>query len=284
MANVLITGGAGNLGRAVARNLVEDGNTVRIFDLASADFSFADGWDRINVAPGDIRNRADVEQACRGIDWVVHLAALIPPVSEERPDLARSVNVEGTRLLLEAMDSGACIVFASSTATYGVCRADVVTPDHPQDPIDVYGETKLLNEKDILAASRPAAILRISGIAVPALLEIPRPWFFAEDQRMEFAHIDDVATAVSRCVHKRETLGKILHIAGGASWRMKGRDYSRAICEAYEIPPEAASFLDEPNWPAWYDTEFSQGLLAYQNHTFDEFIASIRSLYLEAIG
>ena len=284
MAKILITGGAGNLGRTVARNLAENGHEIRIFDLATADFSFTESLKHIDVVTGDIQKKADVEQACRGVDWVVHLAAIIPPVSEERPDLSRGVNVDGTRLLLQAMEPDSRLVFASSTATYGVSQADEATVDHPQNPIDVYGETKLINERDILAASRPAAMLRISGIAVPALLEIPRPWFFAKNQRMEFIHLDDVATAVTRCVDNPETLGKIMNVAGGPSWRMTGADYSRAVCDAYELPPEAASFLEQPNWPTWYDTGLSRRLLDYQNHSFDDYIAAIRSLYLEAIA
>jgi nucleoside-diphosphate-sugar epimerase len=233
---------------------------------------------------GDLRDQAALSRACSGVEWVVHLAAIMPPASETNQDLARTVNIEGTRALLAVMPIATKLVLASSVASYGIAQREVAGIDHPQRPIDFYGHTKIQNERDVLSSGRPAAIMRISGISVPALLEIPRPWFFTRDQKVEFVHLFDAALAVANCVGNSTALSHIWQIAGGSAWRTTGQGYSDAICGAFDMPPESATFLDTPNWPAWFETAESQAKLSYQQHTFDDLIAELRQIYQEAIG
>jgi nucleoside-diphosphate-sugar epimerase len=284
MSIVAITGGAGNLGRQVAFLLARRGYVIRIFDLPEVDYDFASGQPGMEVIQGDLRDQSVLSRLCSGVDWVIHLAAIMPPLSEINQDLTRTVNIEGTRALLSAMQAGSKLVMASSVATYGVAQSEVVGLDHPQQPIDFYGQTKVQNEHDVLSSGIPAVILRISGISVPALLEIPRPWFFTQGQKVEFIHLHDAAMAVANCVGNASALGKIWQIAGGSTWRTTGQGYSDAICGAFDTPLETATFMDTPNWPAWYDTTESQAGLSYQQHTFDDFIAELQKIYQEAIG
>ena len=172
MSIVTITGGAGNLGRQVARLLVVRGYHVRLFDLPGIDYDFAVGQPGLEVMTGDLRDHTALSHACAGAEWVIHLAAIMPPVSETNQNLAQTVNIDGTRALLATMPVEAKLVLASSVATYGIAQREIVGLDHPQHPIDFYGQTKVQNEHDVLASGRPAALLRISGISVPGLLEI----------------------------------------------------------------------------------------------------------------
>lgn len=284
MTTVLITGGAGNLGRKVTTKLVNRGLNVRIFDLPALDFSFIDTDSNVAVYRGDIRKKSDLKKACEDIEWAVHLAAVMPPVSEVDNQLARAVNIEGTRNLLQSLDPDVPIIFASSVATYGVPEAKIVQLDHPQKPIDFYGQTKLINERDIMSRGRNFILPRISGISVPALLEIPRPWFFKADQRLEFIHLDDAAEALANCVGNYTMMERIIQIAGGQTWQLIGKEHARFVCNAFDIPPESATFLEQPGWTGWYDTKDSQELLQYQNHTFSAYIDQLQALYKEAIG
>jgi nucleoside-diphosphate-sugar epimerase len=284
MSIVLVTGGAGNVGRQAVVKLAQAGHEVRVLDLPDLDYSFTNAHTNIEVFHGDICEKSDLTRACDGIDWAVHLAAIMPPMSEENNELASRINIEGTRSILKALNPAIPIIFASSVATYGVPAAEIVDIDHPQKPIDFYGKTKLQNEKDILSNSRPFVLLRISGVSVPALLEIPRPWFFAANQRIEFVHLADAANAVANCVGNEAVTGKILQIAGGQTWQLIGQEYSRAICEAFDFPPASATFQEQPGWTGWYDTNESQRLLQYQNHAFEDFIDQLRALYQGAIS
>jgi UDP-glucose 4-epimerase len=284
MKTILVTGGAGNLGRRVSTMLSQNGFKVRVFDLPDAVSSFVDDQENMQFVAGDLCHLSDLEQACDGISWAVHLAAIMPPLSETDRELAEKVNVEGSRALLSCLPEDVPLVFASSVATYGPSLTEIVKVDHFQQPVELYGADKLQNEKDILAAKHPCTMLRISGIAVPALLEIPRPWFFTLNQRMEYVHLEDVAKAVTACVANETTLGKTLQIAGGKSWRMTGEDYSRAMCEVFEMPFRMATYQKEIAWSGWYDTDQSQQLLQYQHHDFTDYINELKNLYQKAIG
>ena len=74
MGIVLVTGGAGNLGRQVVFELAQEGHVVRVLDLPELDYSFADTHTNIHVFPGDMCDQSDAVQAAYGVDWAVHLA------------------------------------------------------------------------------------------------------------------------------------------------------------------------------------------------------------------
>ena len=284
MKKILVTGGAGNLGHSVAEILIKRHHFVRIFDTQRLDGPLVSENSNIEIITGDIRDSDALFAACMDVNWVVHLAAVMPPLSEENRELAKGVNIDGTKILLKAMGQKAPIIFASSVATYGIPKQEIITCHHPQDPIDYYGETKLQNEREIKSSGLPWVLLRITGISVPALLEIPRPWFFAKKQRLQFVHLSDAATSVANCVENTKTLGRIFQIAGDESWRMSGEEYSKEICQAFDIPPDSASYLKEQSWPGWYNTASSEAVLGFQHHSFRDFINQLRNIYQSAIG
>ena len=144
MTRVLLTGAFGNLGGHTVRELLRQGYTVRAFDLptpANRKAARAFG-DRIEVIWGDIRDADAVRQAAAGQDVVLHLAAVIPPISDEKPELARQVNVDGTRNVVaacRAQPTPPRLFFASTFDLYGPTlhldpprRAD--DPIQPTDP------------------------------------------------------------------------------------------------------------------------------------------------------
>ena len=80
---ILITGGAGSVGRSLVALCRANNHTVRVFDLPVCDFTGLEGEAGIEVVKGDITQAATVEQAVQGVAAVMHLAALLPPVSEQ---------------------------------------------------------------------------------------------------------------------------------------------------------------------------------------------------------
>ena len=124
-AIVLVTGGAGSMGRAVCTRLADDGQAVRAFDLASANFVGLP--DRVLAMSGDLTDPGDVADAVRGVDAVVHLAAILPPIPDEQYELARRVNVGGTQIVVDAMNAhapAARLIFSSSVSVYGPPGSD----------------------------------------------------------------------------------------------------------------------------------------------------------------
>ena len=80
MSIVLVTGGAGNVGRQAVVQLAQAGHDVRVLDLPDLDYSFANAHNNIEVFHGDIGEKSHLTRACDGIDWAVHLAAIMPPM------------------------------------------------------------------------------------------------------------------------------------------------------------------------------------------------------------
>ncbi|WP_457100639.1 UDP-glucose 4-epimerase GalE [Microbacterium sp. P5_E9] len=146
----LVTGGAGYIGAHVVRALAEAGLTpVVIDDLSSGHASFVP--DGVPLVRGTILDRDLVEQTLREhrAVGVIHVAGYkYAGVSVTRPLHTYAQNVEGTRVVLEAMQAAdvANIVFSSSAAVYGTPDVPLVTEDLPKRPASPYGESKLIGE------------------------------------------------------------------------------------------------------------------------------------------
>ncbi len=286
-APVLITGGAGSVGRQLVEMFAEAGRAVRVFDLPMMDFSGLEGRDGIDIVKGDITDADGVRSAMDGVDAVLHLAALLPPNSERDRDLTFRVNVDGTRNIVAALEQTAPetrLVFTSSISTYGDTSGDEppVRVGHAQSAIDVYADSKIEGEKLILESSLSNTVsLRIAGIAVPAFLEPPVPWPFMDDQRVEMVHRDDVADALFASASASEAGGRIFNIGGGPTWQLYGRDYVRDFFEVMGAPVEMATYRDTPGWMDWYDTEDSQRILGYQNRSYQHYIGEMKAIIQE---
>jgi nucleoside-diphosphate-sugar epimerase len=289
MKKVLITGGAGSVGGELTRKLVEQGFQARVFDLPFMDFSALETLENVEIVKGDITDVPTVQAAVEGMDLVLHLAALLPFASERDREKTFAVNVSGTGNLVEAIKAvggQARLIFSSTVATYGntMDGEPPVGIHHAQNPVDIYGESKIAAEKVIFESGIPYTILRISGVVIPALLDPPEPWPFMRDQRMEFVARADVVTSLQAAVQTEEAANKILIIAGGDSWQMRGYQYVEEVFELLDIPPEEAVYRDTPWWSDWYDTAEAQAILNYQNTSFPAFIEQLDQAILDALG
>jgi len=143
---VLITGGAGILGRKLADLFLKNGDQARVFDLPQVDYSYFDDKQGIEIAKGDIRDKDTMKKAVEGVDVILHLAALIPPASERDRNFTMAINVGGTQNLLDAAQgTGMHFILTSSVATYGDTTKDAppVKVTHSQSSLDIYAESKI---------------------------------------------------------------------------------------------------------------------------------------------
>jgi nucleoside-diphosphate-sugar epimerase len=280
---ILITGGAGSVGRRLVALCRAEGHTVRVFDLPVCDFTGLEGEAGIEVVRGDITDAATVERAVQGVSAVLHLAAILPPASERNRERTFAINVQGSAHILQAMERGAhdaVLVFSSSVSTYGNTTADTppVRVDHAQTALDIYAESKIAGERLIRQAAVDAVILRIAGITVPELQEPPDVWPFTAGQRLEMVHRDDVVTALYKALVTPAARGKILNIAGGPTWQTTGQQYVADQYDIIGVPLEMAVFRDSdnPGWVDWYDTAESERLLQYQQHAYASYLDTLR--------
>ena len=205
---VLVTGGAGFLGRHVARHFGESGHEVTIFDQAPSDSGFP-------TIVGDLVNPNDVKNAVAGNDSVVHIGAIGDVyLAGEQPALASSVNVTGSANIAEAaLAEGARVVYASTWEVYGEPEYEPMDEGHPTNPDHPYNITKLAGERILMAAGAlrglPIIALRLgtafgSGLRPNSVFRIfidkaraGEPITIQGDgaQGRQFTHASDIARA-----------------------------------------------------------------------------------------
>ena len=147
----LVTGGAGFIGSNTVGRLLELGERVRVLD------NFATGkrhylfplQDRVELVEGDIRYLNVVQEATRGADYVIHMAALPSvPRSIRTPIESNDVNVSGTlNVLIAARDLGVKrVVYAASSSAYGNTEVLPKSEDLAALPLSPYAVNKFAGE------------------------------------------------------------------------------------------------------------------------------------------
>lgn len=148
---ILVTGGAGYIGSHCVLRLKEEGERVVVFDNLSTGHIETVEKLGVEFVQGDLKNSEDINAVFENykIDAVVHFAAFSQVgESVKEPYKYFQNNVCGSLNLLEAMVKNGCkkIVFSSTAATYGEPVYTPIDENHPQKPINPYGETKLTVE------------------------------------------------------------------------------------------------------------------------------------------
>ena len=177
---VLVTGGAGYIGSIAVQVLMQQGFKISILDDCSTGHK-----DTVPAGArfiqGSILNSADVSDALTDCDAVMHFAGKsLVGESVEKPDLYKSVNVDGTRILLDQMHARSIskIVFSSSAAVYGEPTVLPILESATAQPTNPYGSTKLAIDEMITRESTAhgmsAASLRYFNVA--GALNTDRGW------------------------------------------------------------------------------------------------------------
>lgn len=172
MAAILVTGGAGYIGSHTCKALAQAGFLPIAYDDLSTGFAWSVKWGPL--IKGSIEDQALLEKVCleKKPLAVLHFAALTDARKcHEHPLLYYRKNVSNTLLLLETVKKFQIphFIFSSTCAVYGIHDQIPIEEDHPKNPVNVYGETKLIGEKMVesLASETNAhiAILRYFNAA-----------------------------------------------------------------------------------------------------------------------
>lgn len=294
---VLVTGAFGQVGRRCAEILLERGRTVIALDLPGAGAYTVAGELASAGHPGTLipayTNLLDADAVHRLIaehrpEAIVHFAAMLAPASYRNPRMARKVNVDGTRNLVDAalaLPEPPLFVKASSASVYGSRNPhrhpELITPDTPVNPIDQYGEDKVLAEAVIAESGLPYALLRLAGVISPQgtamlgsdVLVLMRAT--PGDNRQHTVDSRDVALAFANAVDRRDAVnGKVLLIAGDQSHQNTHRGLEDDMFEVVGLGRLGASASlpgdpdDARGWAftGYFDTTESQALLDFQQH------------------
>ena len=229
---VLVSGGAGFIGSHLVKTLVRAGYQVKVLDNLSTGSinNLSDLLNAIEFVNGDVRDYNVVERAIRGVDAVVHLAALIDVAeSVKKPDLYFYVNVKGTYNVAKASKNVSILVFASSSAVYGEPIRVPISEDHPLMPRSPYAASKVSGEAFVNAFAAQygfrSIVLRFFNVYGPkqsrayagVISEFirrvskgePLIIFGDGEQTRDFVHVSDIVNAIMISL-KNEKLGVCL--------------------------------------------------------------------------
>ena len=163
---ILITGGAGRIGRHLALELIKRGEKVRILVQKKQDTDDVIPED-LEIVEGDITNIDSIRNVADGVDTVFHLAAVVDYTASN--ELMRKVNIEGTKNMLE-VSRGKKFIMMSSTSVMGKkLPKQPANETTPYNPSDFYGRTKMEAEK--LALENKAIVVRATDVYGPGFHE-----------------------------------------------------------------------------------------------------------------
>lgn len=270
MAKFLVTGAAGFIGSALTRAILERGDSVCGFDNLSTGNreNLKDVFDRIEFREADLCNANAIADACKGIDYIFHEAALPSvPRSVSDPLGAHDANVTGTiNLLIAARDAGVKrVVFAGSSSAYG---DQPTLPKHEgmmPMPISPYAATKVACEMYMQCFYRcyglETVTIRYFNVFGPrqdadsqysavlakfiiSMLNGVRPTIFGDgEQSRDFTYIDNVVKGnMLACFAPAEKVcGKVLNVATGETISLN---------ETYALLQKLTNFQDAPIYAA----------------------------------
>lgn len=208
---LLVTGATGFLGKHLVDYLLERGENVRALDFRQLDESIGD-WKDVEFLKVDIRDKDAIKAACRGADYVYHLAA-IPSIARAKLDTYWSINVEGARnVLTEAKRAGARgAIYLSSSTVYGIPEKCPLSEEDPLTPVGFYGKSKIAAEEvcpEVATTDFPVSIIRprvimgagrigIFGILFRTILNNNRVYLIGQGKnRFQFTDVHDLIRAI----------------------------------------------------------------------------------------
>jgi len=236
---VLVTGGAGFVGSALAERLAAAGPVRVLDDLSTGQADSVAGICGVELVVGSVLDEVAVAAALDGIDVVFHLASRGVRRSIHAPCETHNVNATGTLTLLEASRRAGIrrFVYVSSSEVYGSAQTVPMNELHPRLPNTVYGGSKLAGESYARVYHRtyglPTVTLRLfntygprshyegdSGEVIPKFLVRARnglpPIIFGDGaQTRDFTFVTDIAQGIAAAAETDEVIGEVINLGSG---------------------------------------------------------------------
>lgn len=238
---ILITGGAGYVGIPTVSLLLEKGYKVRVFDNLSWGgdvlLPFL-GNPNFDFFRGDIRNKEHLVPAFKGMDAVIHLAAIVGfPACRKFPEMSRKVNVGGTKNIVDLANGKIPVIFASTGSTYGKIIEKFCTETTTLNPLSHYGKQKVKAE-EIVKKNKEFVIYRFATAFGAA------PRFRADLLINDFTY--RAVTEKTLMVYEKDFMRTFIHVRDMArSFLFALENYRKMAGEIYNVGDEDLNISKE---------------------------------------
>lgn len=301
---LLITGAFGNVGKAVIKEAYKRSHEIIVFEVDNRKTRKAAGKYRNklrNTIFGDIRNSDDVKKAVQNCDAVIHLAAIIPPLSKRRRELTMDVNFGGTVNLVDIIKEtkrNIPFVFTSSASVMGPTQQQdkLVNRNDPLVVTGNYEESKIKCEAFLKENADNYLVFRLAGVlpnfsarAFMGSFSLLEELFdMHPDMRLEMIMAEDVATALVIGAEKLKsgsTPKNQAYILGGGEkngWQLRGKEFVSRLFGSLSLPlPDKKYFTPDINTYHldWYDTKEAQQEFSFQNHNIEGYFKSMKKSF-----
>lgn len=283
--NILVTGGTGEIGSRLAKSLLSLGVEVTVLSRRLTTSPIVLSLlkrGEIQFIQCDLSAKDDLERhkgSLKRASLIVHLASVISTSLDVSQECISSIdlNLMGTINLLRYTPSVKHICYASSMAVYGIPIRIPVDEEHPTEPQNIYGASKLATEKFLQIYSQeagiPVTILRYGGVygckvtyrAIPSfisnVLSNKPPVIFGDGSiKRDYVYVDDVVDATILALYRQ--CSGIYNIGAGRGYSIK--DVANTIMEivgvnlGIEFSPERGVRYD-----FMYDISRARSVLGY---------------------
>ena len=290
---ILLTGASGTVGKEIFKELLSRANEyeVSLFLRGSPKNKklFKHYGDKVTIFWGTLQNFAEVKEAVNGQDVVLHIAAALPDVGFKNPEILVSTNVDGTRNIINAMQSQSIkpkLIYTSSVAVYGDRRDNPIIKLSDQfdgAAKDLYAHTKIKTESLIKESRLEYCIFRVSYVmAIDVIRLRPVMFFIALDTDVETIHAKDVGLALVNAIDSNVIWNNTFNLGGGKQCQILYRDNVNDMFEIMGfgrdfLPDEAFSkshshcgFFDEQ------EMNYIQSILGFQHFTLEDFYKEVK--------
>ena len=233
---ILVTGAAGYIGSILTRLLLDKGYKVKALDIlrwGGESLMELMNYDNFEFIRGDVRDKELVDELLSGVDYVVHLAAIVgDPACKKEPELAKEVNLDATKQLYDLSEKHkvARFIFASTCSNYGKMEDSdgYVDENSPLRPVSLYAETKVESELYLLGQDK-------KNVCKPVILRFSTVYGISPRMRFDLT-VNEFTRELA--------MGRELVVYGEQFWRPYCHvvDLARSVVLALESPEEKVAF------------------------------------------
>jgi len=268
---ILVTGGAGYVGSVLTPQLLAEGYRVRVLDnflFGQTSLLHCCSNPNLEIIRGDVRNEETLKRALVGVDFIIHLAAIVGATLCDRdPWAAYETNVDAVNSLLLLRDRDQGIIFPCTNSGYGIGEAGVYcTEETPLRPVSLYGKLKVQAEAKILNNGKAVSLrlatvfgasprMRLDLLVNDFVLRAMRDGYivlYQADFKRNYIHIEDVASAFLHCIkHWNKMKNQIYNVglseANLSKWELC-QEIKKQIPDFYFVEAEVGEDPDKRNY------------------------------------